>query len=159
MFLFSPSPWDSEAMFMFVVNMFRSAQRIQMCLLSSWMDNEHFLCPGKFYNFLLARVERVCPDVSIGTRWRKKSKQALLEATIDPTIKDERSKEDGQCRPCSLPSSPFFHFSSFTSISINGYKRVYADNQIFLLFDNKVLLPRENGYLFLLEPSRDSLCM
>ncbi|XP_032209564.1 translation initiation factor IF-2-like [Mustela erminea] len=40
------SPWDSGAMFMFVANMFRSAQRIQMCLLSSWMDNEHFLCPG-----------------------------------------------------------------------------------------------------------------
>lgn len=90
----------------------------------------------------------------------KENKQALLEAALEPTIKDERSKEDGHSLPRSLPSSPFFLSPSFLHIiSVKGYKRLYTDNQVFLLFDDKVPFPRDNGYLFPLEPSRDSLCM
>lgn len=91
-------------------------------LLSSWMANEHFLRPGKFYNFLLARVERVCPDVCTSTRWRKvkerkkkSKKKASLEAMMELLLKMREQERWHLPFFLSLPpppfSSPFFLYT------------------------------------------------
>lgn len=91
----------------------------------------------------------------------RKVKKALLEATLEPTIKDERNKKDGY--PLLLPSLPPFLLSfCLPPLHPSQSKRTKECTLVIKSSSSLVInfpSSEKNSYLFPPETSRDSLYM